>query len=41
MEKCKWDFFKLNHYFRFTEYNVFKIIGKREGQWRTVFSIKF
>jgi len=34
MELCKWGFFKFNHFFQYTENNVFQIIGKnKEEQW--------
>lgn len=33
MEECKWNFKILSHYIRLTKLNVFKIIGKKEGQW--------
>ena len=39
MENCKWSYFKLNHYFQYTEDNVFKVIGKnKEEQWVVKFS---
>ena len=42
MEKCKWSYFKFNHYFQYTEVNVLKIIGKnKEGQWATKFQLSF
>jgi len=42
MEKCKWSFFKFNHYFQFTETKVFKVIGKnKEEQWAVKFKVSF
>ena len=42
MEKCKWSFFKFNHYFQFTETKVFQVIGKNEEeQWTVKFRVSF
>ena len=39
MENCKWSYFKFNHFFQYTEDNVFKVIGKnKEDQWVVKFS---
>jgi hypothetical protein len=39
MEECKFNFKFLNHYFRDTKNNKFKIIGKRKEQWIEIISI--
>jgi hypothetical protein len=42
MEKCKWSFFKFNHYYQYTEKKVFQIIGKnKEEQWAVKFRVSF
>jgi hypothetical protein len=42
MEKCKWSFFKFNHYFQLTETKVFQVIGKnKEEQWTVKFRVSF
>jgi len=41
MEKCKWNYKILGHYFRMTEANNFIILGCREGQWKEIVNINF
>lgn len=42
MEECKWNFFKFNHYFRYTKSKKFKIIGlNKEKQWVEKLSVSF
>ena len=42
MELCKWGYFKFNHFFQYTENNVFQIIGKnKEDQWVLKFKVSF
>jgi len=38
MNECFWSFYKLGHYFQFTQNRIFQVIGMRESQWRTIFS---
>ena len=40
MEECYYSHYKLWHYFQLTKSGYFQIIGKRKGQWRTVFKKK-
>ena len=40
MEKCKWSYFKFNHYFQYTENNVFQIIGKFSYWYSEIFKKK-
>ena len=37
MEKCIWSYFIFNHYFQLSIDFKFKIIGKRQEQWRVIF----
>ena len=41
MEECKWNYELLGYYIRFTKYNKFIILGKKEGQWRELVNINF
>ena len=40
MEECKWSVRIFGHYFQMNESGVLKIIGKREGQWITVYQFR-
>ena len=40
MEECYYSYYRLWHYFQLTKSGYFQIIGKRKGQWKTVFKKK-